>query len=151
MFRAFLPVCLNISGYKILMVGAGKAAQQKLRHLSGLDCRISIVAEDVLPSIRKVAKAKKFPLCVRRFKDSDISGYDLIYACTDNMSVNRRIAFLAKQKNILCNIVGNNTLSDFISLATYRNKRYLVSVSTFGQNPAMSVQLRDKIKKFLIK
>lgn len=149
MFRNFLPICLNIDGCKILIVGGGKAACQKLRHLLKLNCRVSVVAEEALSSLKALARRKTISLSVRRFKDTDINGYDLVYACTDDLSVNRRVAYLAKQKCILCNIAGDHALSDFVSPAVYKTTKYMIAVSSFGKNPKLAVQLRNHIRKSL--
>ena len=145
--KNFLPVCLNLKSYKILVIGGGRVAAQKLKALLQFDCRITVVAKMAAGGMRRLARKKRILLFMRGFKDSDIEGYNLIYACTDSPSLNRRVASLAKRRRVLFNIAGNPKASNFISPAIYKDKELLMAVSTSGKNPPMAVRIRDELKE----
>ena len=146
-----LPVCLNLKAYRILMVGGGNVATQKLKTLLQFDCRVTVVTREANEKVKKMAKKGKIKLCLERFKNSHLKGYDLIYACTDDSMINERVARLAKRKSALYNIAGHPNLSNFISPAVYREGKITVAVSTSGTNPPLAVSLRDAIGKSLNK
>ena len=144
--RDFLPICLNVSACPILIIGGGHVACQKLQALLRFRVKIKVVAKKALPMIIRLAKKKKITLIVRAFKALDIKGHHLVYACTDNRLINQRIARLAKAQSLLCNITDHPASSDFISPAVFTKSNLIIAVSTSGQNPAVAVSLRNKIK-----
>ena len=146
MLKSVLPVCLNLEKFRILIVGAGIVAAQKLKILQKMKCPITMVSRDASKPIQRLAKKEKIALRLRSFKDSDIKGHNLIYACTDDGKLNRRIARLAKKQKALFNITDNPSLSNFISPAVCRNEKFLVAVSTSGRNPLLAVSMRNRLQ-----
>ncbi len=78
-----------------------------------------------------------------------MNGFFLVYACTNNIEVNRRIKADAEICKILVNVVDNRELSDFISPAVFKQDEMTVAISSNGQNVKKSVEWRDKIKAIL--
>lgn len=149
MLKNALPLCLNLDFFRILIIGAGEVAWQKLKTLIEFKCRIKVVAPRACEPIKKLAKEQRISLSLRGFRDADVHGCHLIYACSDVPSLNKRIAKLAKQRKALVNIVDSPGLSNFISPAVYSSRDWLIAVSTRGRNPRLAARMRDKIKKII--
>lgn len=145
----YLPVCLNLNYFKILIVGGGHAAFSKLKTLRRFDCSLRIVTKEVTPALQKLIRKNRIPFVLRAFKKSDLKGCNIVYACTDNTALNRQIAQEARKQRMLCNIAGDFRLSSFISTAIYRKNKVMVAVSTSGASPSLAVSIRNKLKKRL--
>jgi siroheme synthase-like protein len=140
----FLPVGLNLKNKKILLVGAGAAAAQKIIALKKYRARITLLA----PEIKFPTRYKKLK---KTYAPEDLVGYDLVYACTADRRLNRQIAADARRRNILVNVCDDPRHSDFISPAIY--KRGIMSAAVFsdGLDVRRSLAWREKIRKILQK
>ena len=72
----FLPVSLNITGKKILIVGGGKVASHKLAGIKGFSDQITVLApyvnEDILNDPLLIIYLKKY-------EKRDLENFDLVY------------------------------------------------------------------------
>ncbi len=141
----YFPINISIKGLKILVVGGGNVALQKLKTLVVHTRNIDVVSPDVNEEIIALGINVK----VREFEDQDLDGAFLVYAATNNRTLNEQIAYRCKKKHILVNVVDNPILSDFTSLATFYYGNHTISVGSDGKLPRETVKLRDKIAQLL--
>jgi siroheme synthase (precorrin-2 oxidase/ferrochelatase) len=142
-----LPITLT-KKQKVLIVGAGRACEIKLKVLSAHDCDITVVSKEFLceidSSIEKIEKS---------FDELDyhfFMEYDLIYiaiALDDTTLVEK----LAKTK--LINVLSNPNLSNFVHPCTRSDGDVIVSVNNLhSPNPKKACKLAkwlvDSIKSF---
>ena len=146
---AYLPICLNLKSFRILIVGAGRVALQKLKTLLKFDCNITVVSTEACKAIINLAHEKEITLFLTEFSERLLNGYNLVYACTDDPRLNEDIARMAQKRSVLCNISSNRSLSNFISPAVYKKGKLLLAVSTSGQSPKTAVKIRDELKKVI--
>ncbi len=140
--KMFLPINIRIDDKKILFIGGGKIAMHKLLTVEKYTSNITILS----PAIHDDLKGKGFTEIYKEYEKSDLNGFFLVYACTNNIEVNRRIKADAEICKILVNVVDNRELSDFISPAVFKQDEMTVAISSNGQNVKKSVEWRDKIK-----
>ena len=139
----FLPVGINIAGKKILIVGAGRVALQKLRTLLLFGPQVTVVAPDICPEIETLGV-----ICRRRSYGRDVlAGVFLVYACTSDRAVNRAIAQDAAAAGILCNVADDAQACAFISPAVAVVDDLVVAVDSQGRNPKLARQARDFLKE----
>jgi precorrin-2 dehydrogenase/sirohydrochlorin ferrochelatase len=139
----FLPVSLNISRKKILLVGGGAVALQKLRVLAQFTRRVEVVGLSVSLAIR----TSGFRWKEKAYESADLTGFSIVYACTDRRALNRRIVSDAHERGMLANVVDDPALCDFISPAIWKKGKMTVAVSSDGTDAKRSVALRDRIKE----
>jgi len=143
--KMFLPINIRIDDKKILFIGGGNIAMHKLLTVEKYTSNITILS----PAIHDDLKGKGFTEIYKEYEKSDLNGFFLVYACTNNIEVNRRIKADAEICKILVNVVDNRELSDFISPAVFKQDEMTVAISSNGQNVKKSVEWRDKIKAIL--
>ncbi|GBR72713.1 siroheme synthase [Candidatus Termititenax aidoneus] len=138
----FLPLGLNLKNKKILIVGAGAAAAQKIRALKKYKAQITLLA----PEIKFRTNYKKIK---KTYAAADLADYALVYACTNDRKLNRQIAADARRRNILVNVCDDPRHSDFISPAIY--KRGIMSAAVFsdGRDVRRSLRWRGRIREIL--
>ena len=141
----FLPVSLNITYKKILIIGGGKVAIKKIKILKQFTNEITVVGANICKEI----KTGKISCREKRYHKSDLTGYHIIYACTNNVMLNRRIKLDCEDMGKLINVVDNPDLSDFASPAIFKKGKMTVAVGSNAQNVIKSIELRNRIKKIL--
>ncbi|PWD98055.1 uroporphyrinogen-III C-methyltransferase [Marinilabilia rubra] len=142
----FLPVSLNITGKKILIIGAGKVALQKARSLSRFEVSISVLGTEIHPDFNQ---SDNIQIIKKEYEPEDLGGHYLIYACTNNPGINQKIKEDSYQRNILVSIADAPQTGDFVSPAIYKNENVTVAVGSNGKNPSKSVKIRNLIRDHL--
>jgi len=143
----YLPICINVNSKKILIIGGGNVALQKIKLLKKFTNNIVVIAFKVSPEIKNIG-------CEYYERDYDASclkGYFLVYACTNNRKLNKEIKTDANKFGLLVNVVDDPELCDFISPAIYKRKEMTVAVSSGGKDVLKSIKWRNEIKKYFEK
>ena len=141
----FLPISLNITDKKILLIGGGRIASHKIGFLEQFTRNISLVAIDVIDSI----KAKGYAYQEKPYEKSDLEGAFLVYACTNITELNLRVKADAESLGILTNVVDNPKHCDFVSPAIFKHNHITVAVGSNAQEVYRSIAVRNKIKQWL--
>ena len=143
--KSFLPLNIRIDNRKILFVGGGKIALHKIKTVLQYTRNISIVSPDIKDELHQMG----FTEIHKEYETSDLDGFFLVYACTNNLEVNRRIKNDAAAYGIMVNVVDNRELSDFISPAVIKKDEMTIAISSNGENVKKSVEWRNKIQEML--
>ncbi|PTN08007.1 bifunctional precorrin-2 dehydrogenase/sirohydrochlorin ferrochelatase [Mangrovibacterium marinum] len=145
MKRKYLPVSLDITNQKILIVGGGKSAYSKACILKRFDADIEFVALDICPEI----KAAGWPYKQQAYQPDDLDGYMLVYSCSNNAKLDCQIRRDAKAKGVLCNIHDKPKMCQYVSPAVYQYKNMTVAVASNGQDVFKSIKLRNHLRDYL--
>ncbi len=140
------PVFLNLQGRPCLVVGGGAIATRKVNDLVEAGAKVSVIAEKTSKDIAKLASVGKISLAVRRWKKEDITGMFLVFAATDDKTVNAEIAARARRCGAIVNAVDDPPLCDFISAATIKRGPLRIAVSTSGRCPKMAAVIRKSLE-----
>ncbi len=143
--QTFLPITINITNKKLLIIGGGKVAAHKLSILNGFSNNITVLA----PQICEEIESTHINTIKKKYEEDELDGYFLIYACTNNTELNAKIKEDANERGILVNIADDSLKCDFISPAIYRSNNITVAVGSNGQDVKMAISIRNKIKDFL--
>lgn len=143
--KVFLPVNIRIDDKKILFVGGGSIARHKVQAVEQYTGNITILS----PRIDEYLKGKGFCEIYKEYEKNDLEGFFIVYACTNDIEVNRRIKKDAGEFGVLVNVADNSDLSDFISPAVFKLDEMTVAISSNGQNAKKSVEWRNRIKALL--
>lgn len=141
----FLPISINITDKKILLVGGGRIASHKIGFLEQFTRNISVVALEIIEPI----KAKGYPCLEKAYEKSDLQGAFLVYACTNIMELNQQVKQDAESLGILTNVVDNPSMCDFVSPAIYKHNHMTIAVGSNGRDVYRSIAVRNKIKELL--
>jgi precorrin-2 dehydrogenase / sirohydrochlorin ferrochelatase len=143
--KSFLPLNIRIDNKKILFVGGGKIALHKIKTVVQYTRTITIVSPEIQDELHQMGFAE---IC-KEYETSDLEGFFLVYACTNNLEVNRRIKDDAAYYGILVNVVDNRELSDFISPAVIKQDEMTIAVSSNGENVKKTVEWRNRLKSII--
>jgi siroheme synthase-like protein len=141
----YYPIFLDLKDRPVLVVGAGKVALRKARALVEAGARVTVVA----PEWERDFEELPVRIVPRRFRASDLSGCVLIFAATDDRLVNHRVGIAAKGKGVFANIADSAEECHFLVPARVQRGQVQVAISTGGENPRLSAELRKKLEDVL--
>lgn len=139
----FLPVALNITGKRILIVGGGRVGLHKATILSRFTQEATIVS----PQFQDGFSELPFTLVRKAYGPEDLEGVFLVYVCTENEALNMRIKQDAERMGVLASVCDNPPLCDFISPAIYREGDICIAVTSNAKEVRRSIRIRDRIKE----
>jgi len=139
------PIFLDLKDRRVLLVGAGKIALRKARALVEAGARLTVVAPEWDPEFESLP----VQIVPRRFRASDLGDALLVFAATNDRLTNHRIGIAAKGKGIFANIADSAEECDFLVPARVRRDHVQIAVSTGGENPRLSAELRRKLEEIL--
>jgi siroheme synthase-like protein len=145
----YLPICLNLEGRDVLVVGGGAVGTQKVRDFAGRGARVTVVSPVVSDAIRREAEAGTIRLLERRYRRGDCAGAFLVAAATDDPEANAAIYEEAGAAGQLVNVCDDPAHCNYIFPAKIERGPLTVSVFTHGGSPALSRRVRRELESWL--
>jgi len=145
MKKKFLPISIDISDRKILIIGGGQSALKKIRILQRFGANIEVIAENIIDDVRNSGI-----VCIQKsYEKSDLKGYLMLYSCTNNELLDKQIAIDGRAAGVLVNIHDNPALCQFVSPAIYHDGNITVAVASNATDVYQAIRLRNLIQEFL--
>ncbi len=142
---ALFPIFLKLDGRRILVVGAGNVALEKISSLLQADARICVIAPAVCEAVESLAAAGRVTLERRSFEESDLEGQVLVVTATNSREVNHSVYLAAQRRGLLCNSVDDPPNCDFYFASIVQRGKLQIAISTAGESPALAQRLRRDI------
>lgn len=134
----------------MLVVGGGRVGQRKVELLLDAGACVHLVCPDCVAELDGLVRAGRIRHAARRFEDADVAGRSLVFACTDDKHVNRRILEVAHAARVPCCCAdGNWADGDFVTPAILRAGDVMIAVSTSGKSCRQSRLIKDNLRKHL--
>jgi precorrin-2 dehydrogenase/sirohydrochlorin ferrochelatase len=146
---SYFPAFLKFDNKKILIIGGGYIAQEKLEHLLDFTNKITLISKDYTPSIQKLIDDNSLIFSTKEYKLDDIKGFDIIIAAVDNFDLQESIYKESRNYNCLCNCVDLPKYCDFIFPSYVKKGSLTIAVSTSGTSPAIAKHLRIWLNKLI--
>jgi len=146
---SFFPSYINLNNKKILLVGGGDIALEKLEKLIDFTQDISIIAKEVSTKFLNFATRYQIPIIQKTYQEGDIDGFDIVIVATNTISLHQEIYQESRDSRILVNSVDNTAYCDFIFPSYIKNGDLTISISTSGASPAMAKRVRIYIEKLI--
>ncbi|MCE5323846.1 bifunctional precorrin-2 dehydrogenase/sirohydrochlorin ferrochelatase [bacterium] len=140
----YYPIILDLAGKKCLIVGGGLVALRKAQSLLEAGAMATVVSPGICAELECLDGVV---LHRRAYEPGDIDGCTLVFAATDDPSVNAAVSHDAAEHGILANVVDDPELCSFIVPATCRRGDLLISVTTSGKSPALSKHIREQLEQ----
>lgn len=145
MKKNFLPIAIDISGEKMLIVGGDQSALKKLKILQRFGANVDILAKEVCFEIKQSGVTFFEEAYLKKY----LKDYLMLYLCTNDEALDRQIAADCREAGVLVNIHDKPALCRFVSPAIYRSGNISVAVSSYGEDVYEAIRLRNKIQEFL--
>jgi len=141
------PIFLELTGRRVVLIGAGAVAVRKARSLLAAGARLVIVAERIDDVLTNLCTGTGTELIRSKYSKDYLGKAVLVIAATNNHQLNRRIYEDCQQLEILCNVVDQPELCDFYVPAVVRRGDLQIAIGTEGYCPAYAGHLRKKLEQ----
>jgi precorrin-2 dehydrogenase/sirohydrochlorin ferrochelatase len=144
---SYFPAYINLEERKILLVGGGAIALEKLEKLLDFSKEITVIAREISPDMNDTVKAHCLTLYQRPYRRGDIEGFDIVIVATDTVELHRDIYEESRSSRVLVNSVDDTRYCDFIFPSYIKRGDLTISFSTSGASPAFARQIRRYFEK----
>ncbi len=143
--NTYYPIFLDISKKPCLVIGGGKVAERKVNILLKFSGIIKVVSPRITKTLQRLAEKGRIHVSLKEYSTGDLNGVALVFAATNNESINQKIFKDAEKHNIPVNVVDNPSLCNFIVPSIVKKDPILIAISTSGVLPFLSKRLRKDI------
>jgi precorrin-2 dehydrogenase/sirohydrochlorin ferrochelatase len=138
----YFPAFLKLDNKKILLVGGGNIAYEKLVHLLDFTSEIDIIAKEFSKEMMERITSLRLRHEQRGYEAGDIAGYAIVIVAVDDIGLQAAIYEESQHCKCLCNAVDSVEYCDFIFPSYIKQDDLTIAVSTSGASPAMAKHLR---------
>ena len=143
-----LPLFLNLSGRRVLLVGGGPVAAAKLQQLLAAAAEVQVVSPDIVEEIERSAASCGVSIARRPFAPDDLDGVWLVVAAA-TPEVNREVAIAAEARRIFVNAVDDPANASAFLSGVIRREGVTLAISTSGDAPGLTSLLRQGLDELL--
>jgi len=143
------PVNLNISGSKVVVIGAGSVAARKIPPLVDAGPDVTVISKSFDQSFDKTLKDTNIKKIETPYESKYIKDALLVIAATDNEVLNKQIYTDCKNAKVLCNVVDVPDLCDFYVPAVVNRSSLQIAIGTDGKCPAYAARIRKKLQEII--
>ena len=145
-----LPLFFDLSGWPVLLVGAGAIATAKLRPLREAGAQVrSVAIRHDLAFLAEAHRLGGVERVCRPFEPADLDGVRLAVSATGDARVNAQVAAAARERGIPVNAVDDPPSCDFHFAATLRRGPWHLAIGTQGGFPGLSRVLREVLEELV--
>lgn len=146
---AYFPAFVKLDNKKILIVGGGYIAYEKLDHLLDFTKDIYLIAADFSDEMLDRIKKENLGYEKRKYIKGDISEYAVVIVAVDDIPLQSEIFQESKNYNCLCNSVDSVDYCDFIFPSYVKKDDLTIAISTSGASPAMAKHLKLYLRNLI--
>ncbi len=145
------PIFLKMAQLKVLIVGGGNVALEKLTFLlkSSPDANVVMVAPFFRDDTLELASQFDVQLIKKKYHRKYLKGKDMVIATTDNVPVNIKVYKDCKKRNILVNVADNPPYCDFYMGGIVTKGNLKIGISTNGKSPTTAKRLRQFFEEII--
>ena len=142
--KQFLPIALDITDKKILIIGGDEDAYKKLKILQRSTNLIEVVAPKIIDWIKNAGVI----FHEKQYDKSMLENYFLIYSCVEDPAFVRQLIRDTKEAGVLLNVHDQPDLCEFVSPAIYKQSNISIAVSSNGKDVYESIRVRNQLKDY---
>ncbi|MDA3947019.1 MAG: bifunctional precorrin-2 dehydrogenase/sirohydrochlorin ferrochelatase [Helicobacteraceae bacterium] len=146
---SYFPAFIKLDNKKVLIVGGGHNAYEKLDHLLDFTHDITVIAPELSEQMQKRIAKEAITFEQRRYESGDIKDFAVVVVAVDDIPLQAEIFQESKHYNCLCNAVDSVDYCDFIFPSYIKKDDLTIAVSTSGASPAMAKHLRMFLQEII--
>ncbi|HMF91911.1 MAG TPA: bifunctional precorrin-2 dehydrogenase/sirohydrochlorin ferrochelatase [Candidatus Angelobacter sp.] len=141
------PIFLKLESRKVLIVGGGTVAEQKIEAVLRSARDVTVLAPRLSERIQLWANQGRIKHVAAEYRAGMAQGYFLVIAATDSQTVNRAVYQEAVESGALANAVDDPGYCSFYAPAVVERGDFQIAVSTGGASPALAQQVRRELEQ----
>jgi precorrin-2 dehydrogenase/sirohydrochlorin ferrochelatase len=137
----YYSVCLHLQGRTCVVIGGGEVARRKVEALLQAGAKVTVIAPGVTSAMPDGAEIR-----LRDFQSSDLDGAWLVFAATNDQTVNALVASEGERRHLWVNVVDDPTLCTMIIPSVVKRGALRIAISTSGASPTLARKLRRELE-----
>jgi len=146
---AYFPMFMDMQDRKVLVVGGGAIAHEKLEKLVQFTKEITVITPEMSVETHTLIGQHCLTLYHRSYRAGDIEGFDMVIVATDTIDLHRQIYEESRDTRVLVNSVDDTRYCDFIFPSFVKEGDLTVAFSTGGASPAFAKHIRRWFQSIL--
>ncbi|KKI90898.1 siroheme synthase [Bacillus sp. SA1-12] len=142
----YFPLLMNIDYKKVVIVGGGHVARQKVEALLPTNAQVTVISPAVTEKLQHYINEGLVTWKEKAFQPADLDDATLIFAVTDEEEVNNAVEEAAQHWQLLCRADAKGRV-DFINPAVVRRGDFILTVSTSGASPGLTRQVKTDLEE----
>ena len=143
---ARLPLLVDASRLRVLVVGGGAVALRKARGVVEAGGRPEVVSPEICGELGELVERQGLTWRARRWEAGDARGFHLVFAATDRAEVNAQVAREAEAERALVSVADDGPGSLVHLPSVIRRDDVTVAFSTGGAAPLLARRLRERLE-----
>lgn len=144
------PVFLKLENKRVLIVGGGNIALEKLNAVvsNSPQAKIKIVSPEFLSEIEESAKSNSnIETIKRKVARKDLENIDLIISAIGDYESSKEIKKMAAEEGVLINVADTPELCDFYLGSVVTKGDLKIAISTNGKSPTMAKRVKETLNE----
>jgi len=142
----YFPLMVNIDFKKVVIVGGGHVARQKVEALLPTNAQITVISPTVTDKLKTYLDEGRAVWKQKLFEPADLDDAALIFAATNDEAVNDAVEEATQHWQLL-NRADALGRMDFMNPAVVRRGDFVVTVSTTGASPALTRKVKADLEE----
>ena len=143
---AYWPVALDVTRRPVVVIGAARAADAKVRGLLDAQAHVVVIAPRLTPQLKEWADAGEIVAHLRAATPQDVAGAALVIAASSDREQNREVTQWSRSLGVLVNCIDDREHCDCLAMARVQIGALTVAVSTGGRAPALARYVRERLE-----
>jgi len=144
---SLFPAFLKLTNRRVLVVGGGSIAAQKIPGLLEAGGHVHVVSPKLSPQLTEWVRNRQIDWSPKPFEPADLHGVFLVIAATSLRDLNAQVYREADRRNILCNAVDDIDHCHFYYGSIVQRGDLQIAISTNGKSPALAQRLRKELEE----
>ena len=146
---SYFPAFIKLDDKKILLLGGGNIALEKLEKLLVFTKDIVVVSLEFSEEMLSLIESEKLIYEKRAYKVGDIKEFSIVVIAVDDIPLQKAIFDESKSYKCLCNSVDSVEYCDFIFPSFIKKDDLTIAVSTSGASPAFAKHFRAYLERLI--
>ena len=147
---SLFPVALELSGQPVLIVGAGKVAERKIRRILDCGARVRVISPSASGTIEHWSVSGEIEWIRKSYDPGDEAGYRLVWALTDDPDINGDIARRVREGGGFCDTASASPGRTMRSLAQGNVGSLLIAATSNPPDPLFSRMIVREMSMMLL-
>ena len=145
----YYPICLDLQNRPVLVVGGGMIAEGKTLQLVEAQANVHIVSPTLTEALRQKVAQGIITYRSGEFAETDLDDKALVISATNIQAVNEAVAQAANARGLLCNVVDQPALCNFITPTIVTRGDLQIAISSSGKSPTVALRVKREISDLI--
>ncbi|MGE5521270.1 MAG: TSUP family transporter [Candidatus Dadabacteria bacterium] len=144
------PVFLKLDGLRVLLVGGGYVALEKLKAIlqNEPNTSVTIIAREISEDLKNYALPFPYVKVIEReFDNDDVNDKGIVVIAINNKETSSYIRNVAKEQRLLVNVADTPELCDFYLGSIVQKGAVKIAISTNGKSPTIAKRLKEVLQE----